>query len=50
MLRAGSVAPGAKILLVVATNASGGIGVDAQYLIETEPVPAQVMNVSFGAL
>ena len=29
-------------------DASGGIGVDAQYLIDTEPVPAQVMNVSFG--
>ena len=48
MLRAGSVAPGAKLLLVVANDASGGIGVDAQYLVDTEPVPAQVMNVSFG--
>jgi subtilase family serine protease len=48
VLRAGSVAPGAKLLLVVATNASGGIADDAQYLVESEPVPVQVMNVSFG--
>jgi subtilase family serine protease len=48
VLRAGSVAPGAKLLLVVATNASGGIADDAQYLVETEPVPVQVMNISFG--
>ncbi len=48
VLRAGTVAPGAKLLLVVATNASGGIADDAQYLVETEPVPVQVMNLSFG--
>jgi subtilase family serine protease len=34
--RAGSVAPGAKILLVVATSASGGIGDDAQYLVQRQ--------------
>jgi subtilase family serine protease len=49
VMRAGSVAPGAKVLLVVATQASGGIGPDAEYLIETEPVPVQVMTISFGA-
>ncbi len=49
VLRAGSVAPAAKLLLVVATNGSGGIGADAQYLVQTSPVPAHVMNVSFGA-
>ncbi len=49
VLRAGSVAPGAKLLLVVASNASGGIADDAQYLVETDPVPAQVMTISFGA-
>lgn len=49
VLRAGSVAPGANILLVVSTAASGGIGTDAQYLVDTTPVPAQIMNISFGA-
>ncbi len=49
VLRAGTVAPKASILLVVATNASGGIGDDAQYLVETEPVPVKIINVSFGA-
>ena len=47
--RAGSVAPGANLLLVVATSASGGIGAAAQYLVNTTPVPAQVMTISFGA-
>ena len=48
-LRAGSVAQGAGTILVVASDASGGIAVDAQYLVQTTPVPAQVMNISFGA-
>ena len=48
VFRAGSVAPGAKLLLVVTTSAGGDIGADAEYLIQTEPIPAQVMNVSFG--
>jgi pseudomonalisin len=48
VFRSGSVAPGANLLLVVATAASGGIGADAQYLVNTEPVPAQVMSISFG--
>jgi hypothetical protein len=47
--RAGSVAPGAKLMLVVATSASGGIGADAEYLVNTSPVPAQVMTISYGA-
>ena len=38
----------ASILLVVATSASGGVEADAQYLVQTSPVPAQVMNISFG--
>jgi len=46
--RAGSVAPGAQLLLVVTTQASGGIEVDAQYLVQTVPTPVQVMNISFG--
>ena len=47
--RAGSVAPGAQLLLVVATKASGGIEVDSQYLVQTVPTPVQVMNISFGS-
>jgi subtilase family serine protease len=49
VLRSGGVAPGASLLLVVASAASGGIGVDAQYLVQTTPIPAQVMSISFGA-
>jgi subtilase family serine protease len=49
VVRAGSVAPGAKLLLVAASSASGGIGDDAQYIVETNPIPAQVMTISFGA-
>lgn len=49
VIRAGSIAPNAKLLLVTATDASGGIEVDAQYLIDTFPVPVQVMSISFGA-
>jgi subtilase family serine protease len=46
--RSGSVAPGAAIDLVVSTAASGGIDDDAQYLVDTTPVPVQVMSISFG--
>jgi subtilase family serine protease len=48
VLRAGSTAPGASLLLV-ASSSSGtddGIGADAQYLVNT--VPAQIMSISFG--
>jgi len=48
VLRAGSVAPGASLLLVAASAASGGIADDAQYLIQSTPVPAKVMSISFG--
>ncbi len=48
VMRAGSVANGAQIDLVVATPESGGIGDDAQYLVQTTPLPAQVMSISFG--
>jgi len=48
VFRAGSVANGAKLLLVVTTSAGGDIGADAEYLVQTEPLPAQVMNLSFG--
>jgi subtilase family serine protease len=52
VLRAGSVAPGAQLLLVVSATTSSngdGIGPAAQYLVNTSPVPAQVMSISFGA-
>jgi subtilase family serine protease len=52
VLRAGSVAPGAQLLLVassVTSHNNDGIGADAQYLVNTTPVPAQVMTISFGA-
>lgn len=48
VMRAGSTAPGASLLLVTATADSGGIFDDAQYLVQTTPVPAQVMSISFG--
>jgi hypothetical protein len=48
VLRAGSTAQGANSLLVVASGSSGGIGADAQYLVQTSPVPAYVMSISFG--
>ena len=47
--RAGSIAPNANLVLVVATSSSGGIAADAQYLVQTTPVPAQVMSISYGA-
>ena len=46
---AGSIADTAPLMLVVATPASGGIEADAQYLVQTSPVPVQVMSISFGA-
>ena len=51
VVRAGSVAPAANLLLVVSSpsGANDGIGADAQYLVNTTPVPAQVMSISFGA-
>jgi subtilase family serine protease len=49
VVRAGSVAPGATLLSVVASSASGGIGDDAQYIVQSTPAPAQVMTISFGA-
>ncbi len=48
VFRSGSVAPGASILLVTASEASGGIYDDVEYLVDTAPVPAQVISISFG--
>lgn len=47
--RAASVAPNAQVLLVVTTQAGGDIYVDTQYLVQTTPTPAQIINISFGA-
>ena len=51
VLRVGSVAPAANLLLVISSQNDGndGIGTDAQYLVGTNPVPAKVMSISFGA-
>ena len=51
VIRAGGVAPAASLLLVVSSpsGSNDGIGADAQYLVNTTPVPAQVMSISFGA-
>jgi subtilase family serine protease len=54
VMRAGSTAPAANLLLVAsapsnpASTNGDGIGADAQYLVNTTPVPAQVMSLSFG--
>src|SRR6266851_5594236 len=47
--RATSVAPGATIDLVVSANSGGGITTATQYVVDTHPVPAHIMNISFGA-
>ena len=47
--RAGSVATGAKILLVVSSQAGGGIDPPTQYLVNKTPLPAQVIDISWGA-
>ena len=47
--RASSVAPGATIDLVISSVASGGIRTASAYVVDTNPVPAHIMNISFGA-
>ena len=48
--RSGSIAQGANIALVVSlpTQNEDGIQIDAQYIVDTNPVPAQIMSISFG--
>ncbi len=48
--RAGSIAQGASLLLVASadTQTLDGIGVGVQYIVDTNPVPAQILNISFG--
>lgn len=50
VVRAASVAQDASVLLVASSSsgASDGIGAAAQYLIQTTPPPAQIVNISFG--
>ena len=50
VLRVASVAQDAGVLLVASSKsgANDGIGAAAQYLIQTTPAPAQIVNVSFG--
>ena len=52
-MRAGSVAPAATIDLVVSADDEqtglNGIRVAAAYVVDTNPVPAFVMSISFGA-
>lgn len=50
VLRAASVAQDASVLLVssASSGANDGIGAAAQYLIQTSPAPAQIVNISFG--
>jgi pseudomonalisin len=49
--RAGSIAYGATIDLIISANTMTGSGLDiaSEYAVDTTPVPAQVMNISFGA-
>lgn len=50
VIRAASVAPDANVLLVSSSSsgANDGIGAAAQYLIQSTPAPAQIVNISFG--
>ena len=51
VMRAGSIAPQATIDLVVSAddNGTSGLRIAAQYVVDTNPIPAQIMNISFGA-
>ncbi len=53
VMRAASVAPGATVDLVISADNDAiglnGIRVAAAYVVDTNPVPAQIMNISFGA-
>ena len=51
VLRSTSVAPGATIDLIVSKSNGGmdGIAIAAQYAVDTIPVPAYIVNISFGA-
>ena len=48
--RATSVAPGATIDLVISgdTTSQSGLRIASEYVVDTNPVPAQIMSISFG--
>jgi pseudomonalisin len=48
--RAGTVAPGATIALVISANPSpgSGIAIASQYVVDANPSPAQIMSISFS--
>ncbi|MEO5623288.1 MAG: S53 family peptidase [Dokdonella sp.] len=49
--RAGSVAPGATIKLIASGNVGAnrdGVFIATEYAIDTDPVPANVISISFG--
>jgi pseudomonalisin len=48
--RATSVAPGATIVLAASASSitTNGLAVASQYVVDTNPVPAHVMSISFG--
>ena len=50
VMRSTSVAPGATIDLVVSKSSGGqdGIAIAAEYVVDTSPAPAHIMNISFG--
>ena len=51
VMRAGSIAPRANLLLVATCpgmNALDSLIPDLKYLTETEPVPAQIVTISYG--
>ncbi|MGC2321752.1 MAG: S53 family peptidase, partial [Terriglobales bacterium] len=49
--RSGSIATGATINLVISksTNTADGIDIATEYAVDTTPVPAHIMSISFGA-
>jgi subtilase family serine protease len=49
--RTTSIAPGATIDLILSSDAGGanGLGIAAEYAVDTNPVPAQIMSISFGS-
>ncbi len=49
--RSGSIAQGAVLDLVISADSEteDGIQIDAQYVVDTVPVPAQIMSISFGS-
>jgi subtilase family serine protease len=49
--RAGSVAPGATIKLIVAddSDTNNGVFEAAEYVVDTTPLPASVLSLSFGS-